>query len=77
MTPMQEKNRGKFAFYGDAMKEIPKGDLMGPKGDEKLKLPNKAKIFLRHYIEPPEIRAKISLLALHRQGLLSTGIPAL
>jgi nitrate reductase NapA len=48
-------NHGKFAFYGDAGKEIPKGDLLGPKGDEKVKLPNQAKIFLRHYIDPPEI----------------------
>jgi nitrate reductase NapA len=46
---------GKFAFYGDAFKEIPKGDLLSPKGEEKVKLPNKAKIFLRHYIEPPEV----------------------
>jgi len=50
----KKENRGKFAFYGEAMKEIPKGDLIGPKGEEKVKLPNKAKIFLRHYIEPPE-----------------------
>ena len=48
-------NHGKFAFYGGAGKEIPKGDLAGPKGDEKVKLPNKAKIFLRHYIDPAEI----------------------
>jgi nitrate reductase NapA len=48
-------NHGKFAFYGDAMKEIPKGDLTGPKGEEKVKLPNQAKIFLRHYIDPPEM----------------------
>ena len=48
-------NRGKFAFYGDAGKEIPKGNLMGPVGEEKVKLPNQAKIFLRHYIDPPEM----------------------
>jgi nitrate reductase NapA len=48
-------NHGKFAFYGDAGKEIPKGNLLGPQGEEKVKLPNQAKIFLRHYIDPPEI----------------------
>jgi nitrate reductase NapA len=48
-------NHGKFAFYGKALKSIPKGDLFGPKGKEKLNLPNKAKIFLRHYAEPPEM----------------------
>ena len=51
----RQANYGKFAFYGAFGKEIPKGDLMGPKGDEKVKLPNKAKIFLRHYIDPAEI----------------------
>ncbi|OGW29703.1 MAG: nitrate reductase catalytic subunit [Nitrospirae bacterium GWC2_57_13] len=48
-------NHGKFAFYGEAMKEIPAGDLKGPKEGDKVKLPNKAKIFLRHYIDPPEL----------------------
>ncbi len=48
-------NHGQFAFYGKAFKELPSGDLMGPKGEEKTKLPNKAKIFLRHYIDPAEI----------------------
>ena len=48
-------NHGQFAFYGNAMKELPSGDLLGPKGQEKVKLTNKAKIFLRHYIDPPEI----------------------
>ncbi|MGW8272235.1 MAG: nitrate reductase catalytic subunit NapA, partial [Thermodesulfovibrionales bacterium] len=47
-------NHGKFAFYGGAMKEIAKGDLLGP-GSDKIKLPNKAKIFLRHYIEAAEV----------------------
>jgi nitrate reductase NapA len=46
---------GKFAFYGKALKAIPQGDLKGPKGKTKLKLPNKAKIFLRHYSEPAEV----------------------
>ena len=47
---------GKFAFYGKALKEIGQGDLMGPKAEAgKLNLPNKAKIFLRHYAEPAEV----------------------
>ncbi len=48
-------NHGKFAFYGKALKKIPQGDLFGPKGKEKVSLPNKAKIFLRYYAEPAEI----------------------
>ncbi|RJR18728.1 MAG: nitrate reductase catalytic subunit NapA [Nitrospiraceae bacterium] len=51
----RKSNNGKFAFYGKALKEIPKGDLFGPKGSEKVSLPNKAKIFLRHYAEPAEV----------------------
>jgi len=51
-------DHGQFAFYGGAMKELPSGDLFGPKGDEKVKFPNKAKIFLRHYAEPPEVPNK-------------------
>lgn len=47
---------GQFAFYGKALKEIGQGDLMGPKKEKgKLKLLNKAKIFLRHYAEPAEV----------------------
>ncbi len=48
-------NHGKFAFYGKALKAIPQGDLLGPIGTEKVKLPNKAKIFLRHYAEAAEV----------------------
>jgi nitrate reductase NapA len=48
-------DHGKFAFYGKALKAIPKGDLSGPKSKDKVKLPNKAKIFLRHYAEPVEV----------------------
>ncbi|MDA8214683.1 MAG: nitrate reductase catalytic subunit NapA [Nitrospiraceae bacterium] len=51
-------NHGRFAFYGEAFKELPKGDLFGPKGAEKVKIHNKAKIFLRHYMEPPEVPDK-------------------
>ncbi len=52
----RKANNGKFAFYGKALKAIGQGDLKGPKKEMgKLKLPNKAKIFLRHYAEPAEI----------------------
>lgn len=51
----RKENRGRFAFYGAAMKEIPRGDLSGPKGDEKVKLPGKANFLRHYYIEPPEV----------------------
>jgi nitrate reductase NapA len=54
----KKAGHGKFAFYGPAMKALPKGDLRGPTTKEKTKLPNKAKIFLRHYAEPVEIPDK-------------------
>jgi len=44
-----------FAFYGPALKKIPRGDLTGPKGKDKFALANKAKIFFRPYMEPPEV----------------------
>lgn len=44
----------KFAFYGTLQKEIPVGTLKSA-GSEKIKLTNKAKIFLRPYMDPPEI----------------------
>ncbi len=50
----KEANYGDFAFYGPALKSLPKGDLSGPKTKEKFGLPNRAKIFLRPYMEPPE-----------------------
>ena len=43
-----------FAFYGKLLKEIPIGTLEKP-GDQKVKLPNKAKIFFRPYMDPPEM----------------------
>ena len=43
-----------FAFYGPALKSLPKGDLFGPKTKEKFSLKNKAKIFFRPYMDPPE-----------------------
>ena len=58
---------GDFAFYGAAFKEMAQGDLLGPKPGDKVKLPNKAKIFLRHYMEPPEVPdTAYPDLALHR-----------
>jgi nitrate reductase NapA len=55
----RKAGNGKFAFYGKALKEIGQGDLKGPiKKKGKLKLPNKAKIFLRHYAEAAEIPNK-------------------
>ena len=45
---------GDFAFYGPAIKALPKGDLYGPKTKQKFSLKNKAKIFFRPYMEPPE-----------------------
>ncbi|MEN8191534.1 MAG: nitrate reductase catalytic subunit NapA [Bacteroidota bacterium] len=50
---------GDFAFYGKALKEIPQGTLKGPDATRgKLKLPNKAKIFFRPYMDPPEMPDK-------------------
>jgi nitrate reductase NapA len=52
----RKAGNGKFAFYGKLLKAIGQGDLKGPKKElGKLKLPNKAKIFLRHYAEPAEV----------------------
>ncbi len=45
---------GDFAFYGKALKALPQGDLKGIKDKKKVPLPNKAKIFFRPYMEPPE-----------------------
>ncbi len=44
-----------FAFYGKLAKELPSGDLMGVKDKEKKPLANKAKIFARPYMDPPEM----------------------
>ncbi len=53
---VRKKAPGKsFAFYGPALKKIPKGDLLGPKTKEKFSLENKAKIFFRPYMDPPEM----------------------
>ncbi len=46
---------GDFAFYGKALKEIGQGDLKALKPAlGKYKLANRAKIFFRPYMEPPE-----------------------
>lgn len=45
-----------FAFYGNAKASLPKGDLRGAtSGDQKFALANKAKIFFRPYMDPPEV----------------------
>ena len=48
--------KGEFAFYGHALKVIPQGNLHGPdKSKPKIHLPNKAKIFARPFMDPPEV----------------------
>ena len=51
----RKANNGEFAFYGDLGKELPRGDLISPKTQEKYSLKNKAKIFFRPYMDPPEM----------------------
>lgn len=51
----RKANNGEFAFYGDFGKELPRGDLISPKTDKKYSLKNKAKIFFRPYMDPPEM----------------------
>lgn len=44
-----------FAFYGNAKASLQKGDLRGvTSGEQKFPLANKAKIFFRPYMDPPE-----------------------
>ena len=47
-----------FAFYGPLAKALPQGDLMGVKDPNKKSLKNKAKIFARPYMDPPEMPDK-------------------
>ncbi len=54
----KKADHGDFAFYGPALKALPQGDLSGPKSKEKTGLPNKAKIFFRPYMDPPEMPDK-------------------
>jgi len=52
----RKANTGDFAFYGPFLKKRPQGNLNGI--DKKLgkkALPNKAKIFARPYMDPPEM----------------------
>ena len=44
-----------FAFYGTLAKALPQGDLQGVKDKNKKPLKNKAKIFARPYMDPPEM----------------------
>lgn len=44
-----------FAFYGTLAKALPQGDLRGVKDTNKKSLKNKAKIFARPYMDPPEM----------------------
>ncbi len=43
------------AFYGPLAKKLPHGDLKGVKDKNKTSLKNKAKIFARPYMDPPEM----------------------
>jgi len=50
---------GEFAFYGKALKSLAQGDLRGPDPSKVSKdLTNKAKIFFRPYMDPPEMPDK-------------------
>ncbi len=44
-----------FAFYGTIAKALAQGDLRGIKDKKPVPLPNKAKIFARPYMDPPEM----------------------
>lgn len=51
-----DADHGDFAFYGGALKSIPQGNLVKPDPNRGMfDLSNKAKIFFRPYVEPPEI----------------------
>ncbi|MDD3462323.1 MAG: nitrate reductase catalytic subunit NapA [Sulfurospirillaceae bacterium] len=51
-------NTGEFAFYGGAMKKLKRGSLTKPEGAEEFSLANKAKIFMRPYMDPCEMPDK-------------------
>jgi nitrate reductase NapA len=51
----RKANTGDFAFYGTLAKTLSQGDLMGIKDKTKKSLANKAKIFARPYMDPPEM----------------------
>ncbi len=48
-------SKSTHAFYGPLAKALPSGDLRGIKDKKKKPLPNKAKIFARPYMDPPEM----------------------
>ncbi len=55
----KENGRGsEFAFYGKLAKALPKGTLTGIMDKKKTPLTDKAKIFARPYMEPPEVPNK-------------------
>ncbi|NVJ52233.1 MAG: nitrate reductase catalytic subunit NapA, partial [Campylobacteraceae bacterium] len=51
----KETGHTEFAFYGKLAKALPQGDLNGIKDKTKKALKNKAKIFARPYMDPPEV----------------------
>ncbi|RXJ91565.1 periplasmic nitrate reductase subunit alpha [Arcobacter sp. CECT 8983] len=51
----KETGHTDFAFYGKLAKALPQGDLNGIKDKTKKALKNKAKIFARPYMDPPEV----------------------
>ncbi len=53
-----KKSGNSHAFYGTLAKALSQGDLMGIKDKKKKPLPNKAKIFARPYMDPPEMPCK-------------------
>ncbi len=57
----KKENNGEFAFYGKIAKELKQGNLKGitdPKDAKPKPLKNKAKIFARPYMDPPEMPDK-------------------
>jgi nitrate reductase NapA len=51
----RKENFGDFAFYGTLAKALPFGDLQNITDKEAKPLKNKAKIFARPYMDPPEM----------------------
>ncbi len=51
----KETGHTEFAFYGKLAKALAQGDLLGVKDKAKKSLKNKAKIFARPYMDPPEM----------------------
>ena len=51
----KETGHTEFAFYGTLAKALAQGDLLGVKDKTKKSLKNKAKIFARPYMDPPEV----------------------